>query len=447
MANTPERSHLVIRGAHVLTMDPGLGDIRRGDVHIDGGEIVAVGQGLSAPGAEEIDGAGMIVMPGLIDAHTHLWTSQMRGCFGDRPETTYFRTRNRLGDRYTPEDIYCGTLLGAAESIHSGITTTVDFFHNNRGADFVDAGLRALKESAIRCRFLFGASTRSLPDEPVDLASFERLAGAWPGIAGDLPLSFGLAWRGPLGITTVIKSELKAPDAGVAKEEFDTARRLGLPLAVHVSGITAKAHFEALRDGGYLGPDLQLVHFSNATAEDIRIAAELGASVALTPLTELRVGYGITQLGDYLAGDIRVGFGVDSSSLGGAADMFAVLKLFQLIETGRLKNELAITARRLLECATIEGARALGMDDKIGSIAPGKRADIIMIDATALNMGLFADDPAHLLVEAAQPANVDTVIVDGRVLKRAGRMTALNPARVIEAAQRSAARMRDVLAR
>lgn len=434
-----QQSNFVIRDGYIMTMDPELGDIKVGDVHINKGEIVAVGPNLSAPGAEPLDGRDMIVMPGLIDAHTHLWSTQMRGRFGDKPETVYFKTRNFLGDGYLPEDMYQGTRLGAAESIFSGITTAVDFFHNNRGIDYVHECLRALKEAGLRCRFLFGASTRTLPTQAVDLAVLEQLNRSWNSIVGDAPLTFGLAWRGPLGIVTPAAGEAIKPELSIAKQEFDTARRLALPITVHVSGVTAKAQFDSLVEGNFLGKDVQLAHFSSASAADIKIAAASGASLALTPMTELRVGYGVTQLGDYLNTGMRVGLGVDSNALAGASDMFAIMKMFQNIEAGRLKNELAIAPRRLLELATIEGARSIGMDSQIGSIKVGKRADVIMVTTKALNMGMFADDPAHLLVEAAQPSNVDTVIVDGRVLKRNGKMTTLDPERTIQEAKESIA--------
>ena len=113
--------------------------------------------------------------------------------------------------------------------------------------------------------------------------------------------------------------------------------------------------------------------------------------------------------------------------------MFAVMKLFQLIEAGRKKDELAISARKLLELATIDGARALGLEKIVGSITPGKKADLILINPDALNMGLFVDDPAHLIVEAASPENVDTVIVDGNILKSGGKLTRLDAADVIAA--------------
>jgi 5-methylthioadenosine/S-adenosylhomocysteine deaminase len=438
-AALPPRGDLVIRNAFVMTMDPALGDLRSGDLHIAGGVIRAVGQNLSAPGATEIDGRDMIALPGFVDTHTHLWTTQMRGRFGDTPETIYFRIRNLLGDGYRADDVYHGTRLGAAESISSGITTAVDFFHNNRGRDFADAAIRALKESGLRCRFLLGPSTRTQPSEAMDLATLEALSSSWSSVVADAPLTLGLAWRGPLGITTPAAGEPIRPEFSVTKQEFDTARRLKLPITVHVSGTTAKRQFDSLVAGNFLGPDVQLAHFSNASPADLKLAVDAGSPVSLTPMTELRVGYGVTQLGDYLAAGMKVGLGIDSNSLAGVSDMFTVMKMFQNIEAGRTKNELAVTPRKLLQLATIEGARSIGMDAQIGSLSPGKRADVILVNTRALNLAVQADDPAHMLVEAAQPANVDTVVVDGRLLKRGGAMVGMDVAHVIRGARQSIA--------
>jgi 5-methylthioadenosine/S-adenosylhomocysteine deaminase len=433
----PLRGEILIRGAYVMTMSPQTGDIALGDVHVSAGRIAAVGRQLQAPGAEVIDGRGKIVLPGLIDTHTHLWQSAMRGRFGSTSEQTYFKVRNALADGFRPADMYQGTLLGAAEAVSAGITTAVDFCHNNRGPDYVAACLAALRASGIRCRFLFGASTRALPSESVDLSRLEQLGSTWTQTVTDAPLTLGLAWRGPLGITALGPDQPRIPNMAVAREELSVARRLGIPIAVHVSGGVAKQVFDCLREQGLLGPDLQLVHFTNASAQDIRLAAESGASVALTPLTELRVGYGITQLNDYLEGGMRVGLGIDSGSLAGQASLFQVMKLFQLIECGRLQCETAIPARRLLELATLEGARSIGMEAQVGSLEPGKRADVIMVSTEALNMGRFAEDPAHLLVEAAQPVNVDTVIIDGRVVKCGGQLVVVDAERVLRGAQES----------
>lgn len=443
-AKLPTRDDFVIRGAYVITMDRGIGDLKSGDVHVRAGQIVAVGPSLNAPGASVIDGRDMVVLPGFVDTHTHFWTTQMRGRFGDTADTIYFKIRNILANGYTAADMFHGSRLGALEAVHAGITTALDFCHNLRGRDFALEALRGIGETGLRTRFLYGASTTTPAAQAVDLAVLEDLNHNWRSIAGDAPLTLGLGWRGPLGIVTPAPGVPISPALSAAKEEFDTARRLGLPISVHVSGVTAKAQFEALTAGSFLGKDVQLIHMSNATAAQIKTAVDADASISLTPITELRVGYGITQLADYTESGGRVGIGVDSNSLAGTADMFTVMKLFQSIEAGRKKSEIATPARRLLELATIDGARSVGMDGLIGSLTPGKRADLIMVDTRAVNLGMFADDPVHLLVEAARPDNVDTVVVDGRILKRNGELTVLDGKRVVAEARQS---INDIAAR
>jgi cytosine/adenosine deaminase-related metal-dependent hydrolase len=428
----------IIRSAYVMSMDPAIGDVVSGDVHVRGDTIVAVAAHLQSEGLRTIDGNGMILMPGLIDAHTHFWTSQMRGHFACSPEQIYFSTRNRLANGYRPQDMYEGVLLGATEAIYSGVTTAYDFCHNNRGRDFADANIRALKASGIRACFQFGASTLSKPTEAVDLDHLDSLAARWSEIAGHAPLTLGLAWRGPLGIVTITADQPK-PDWDVARSELELARHHGLPVSIHVSGVTAERQFAALVEQQVLGPDIQIVHMTDARPDQLAEVKRSGASVVLTPLTELRVGYGITQVGDYLDAGVRLGIGIDSNSLAGNANLFSVMKLFQLVEAGRKKNELAISARTLLKLATIDGARSLGLDGTVGSVTPGKKADLILVNPNAWNMGLFCDDPANLIVEAATPENVDTVIVDGRILKSGGRLTYFDRDEVVGAARNSIA--------
>ena len=433
----PSRAdEFIIRSTYIMTMDSAIGDIASGDLHVRGDQISAVAPHIDIPNIRTIDGSGMILMPGLVDAHTHFWTSQMRGRFACDPEHIYFKARNRLANGYRPEDMYAGTKLGAAEALYSGITTAYDFCHNIRDRDFAEQSIKALKDTGIRACFQYGASTLSKPTEAVDLSHLAELAGNWKRFVDGAPLSLGLAWRGPLGIVTITAEQPK-PDWHVAQSELDVARKWGLPISIHVSGVTAERQFSALREQGILGPDIQIVHMTDASADQLRAVKDSGASVVLTPLTELRVGYGVTQIGDFINADIRLGIGVDSNSLAGSASLFTVMKLFQLIEAGRKKDELAIAARKLIALATIEGARSLGLDRTIGSITPGKKADLIMLKTEAWNMGMFCDDPAHLIVEAACPENVDTVIVNGRVLKSAGQLTHLERKELVGRAQES----------
>jgi len=146
--------------------------------------------------------------------------------------------------------------------------------------------------------------------------------------------------------------------------------------------------------------------------------------------------------GEYLDAGVPIGLSVDTPTLSGNADMFAIMKVIQNVENARALNEFKITARRVLELATIGGARSMGIDDQVGSLVPGKRADVIMVNTRHINLGVFTE-PAHMLVEAAQPSNVDTVIVDGRVLKRAGQLTSIDTESVVDDARRALTAVRQ----
>jgi len=183
------------------------------------------------------------------------------------------------------------------------------------------------------------------------------------------------------------------------------------------------------------------VHATDAPAADIALLAASGSPVSVSPFTELRVGFGISNVGAFIAGGLTIGFSVDTTALSGNADMFGIMKVVENIEDGRAQNEFAIAPRRLIEIATIEGARSMQMDERIGSLKPGKRADIIMIDTRMINDAPMLD-VAHTVVEAVEPANVDTVIVDGRILKRHGRLTAIDASQVVAEATAAARAVR-----
>src|SRR5262249_17545178 len=192
----PERGHFVIRNAYVMTMEPGVGDLKVGDVRVQDGAIAAVGEKLDAPGATAIDGAGMIVLPGLVETHWHMWNTLLRSMSGDKPELGYFRTTAALGQKFEPGDMYQGTRLAAAEAINGGITFVHDWCHNIRSPDYVAEDLRALRESGLRARFSYGAAQGMPNTQGIALADLERLARDWSGYSNDGLITLGLAWRG-----------------------------------------------------------------------------------------------------------------------------------------------------------------------------------------------------------------------------------------------------------
>jgi 5-methylthioadenosine/S-adenosylhomocysteine deaminase len=302
-----------------------------------------------------------------------------------------------------------------------------DWCHNIRGPEYADAELRALRESGIRARFSYGAEQGQANDRPINLADLARLHRNWNEYSNQGLLTLGLAWRG------VSTGATGSVSAAAYRQDFSAARQLGIPISVHANNRKGADAIALLAREKFLGRDVQVIHATWVTPEEIRALADSGASVSLSPYTELRIGFGFTPTGDFLAAGIPVGLSVDTTALSGNADMFAIMKAIQNIENGRTLNEFKLPARRVLELATIEGARSLGIDGRVGSLVAGKRADLIMVNTREVNIGVFTE-PAHMLVEAAQPSNVDTVVVDGRILKRRGKLTAVDAEQVVSEA-------------
>jgi cytosine/adenosine deaminase-related metal-dependent hydrolase len=432
-------ANLLIRGGYVLTMDSA-GDLPGADVHLRDGVIQRVGRNLDVPGAEVIDASGKIVAPGLVDTHWHMWNTLLRGMSDGRPTPDgpdgggYFATCVGIGRHFLPGDTYAGTRLAAAEAIDAGITTVHDWAHNVRGLDWAEAGLRALGESGLRARYSYGYASGHANDQLMALNDLAAIRSAWPSYHADDRIHLGVAWRGTGGSNPAMRV---APE--LYRAEIAAARELGLPVSVHASGPAGAAgQVLAYADAGLLGPDLQLVHLNNATAAEIALAAEAGTPVSVSPWTELQIGYGQPVTGELLAAGLPVGLSVDTTMLSGNADLFAVMKVTHACANGQARHEFALTARDVLRLATIDGARSLGLGAVTGSLTAGKRADVIVVSADAPNLGVLTD-PARLLVTAASPRDVDLVIVDGRILKRDGVVTAVDVPEVTRSARESLA--------
>jgi cytosine/adenosine deaminase-related metal-dependent hydrolase len=430
----PPRVDAIIAGAHVITMDPALGELAGADVRIRDGVIVEVGHGLRG-GAEVIGGAGMALLPGLVDTHWHLWNTLLRGTVGDRPGRDYFTVKRALAPHYRVEDFYWAARLALAEAVSSGITTVHNWDHNVRAPDDADANLRGHLDSGLRGRFSYGPRDQCPPGEAMDLADVRRVAAEWTPDRTDGRISLGMAVRGPYRT---------GPD--VYEREWQTARRLGLPLTMHCDRCLREADcrqcgLDRLGELSLLGPDVQIVHAVHATPRDIGAMADTGTHVSLSPLTEMRT-MGFPKLTELLEAGILVSLSVDTTAIPTNADLFGQMRAVLSVEMARTGSPL-VTPRRVLEMATIDGARDLGLDGRVGSVTPGKRADLILVRLLDLSLapGAPGADPIGLIVLAAQPGNVDTVIADGRVLKRNGRLQAVDAAEVTAKAMESLRRM------
>ena len=433
-ARLPARGEFTIANAYVMTMDGALGDIADGAVHVKDGAIVAVGKDVSG-GGEKIDGTGMIVMPGLVETHWHMWNTLYRSFAGDKPEEGYFPTVARFGQQMSADDIFQSTRLSAAEAINSGTTFVHSWCHNVRSKAHAEADIRALAELGIRARHSCGWP-QGMPDtQSADQGPVESFAKDWKSWSNDGLIGLGVAWRGQFRAGP-IKPEVYQP-------EFDNARKLGLPITLHVASARKAANqIEPLYKAKLMGKDVQLIHTLSASPAELDMIKESGSSVSVSPGSELRIGYGYPQISEMMAKGIPLGISVDTSALTGSSNLFAVLKLARDSENARAESETKMSARKALELGTIGGAQSMGIDDKVGSLKPGKRADLIAINTNALNMAVVTD-PAHLVLEATGPENVDTVVVDGRILKRAGKLAAVDTPKVIAEARAALAGVRE----
>jgi 5-methylthioadenosine/S-adenosylhomocysteine deaminase len=431
----PARGEFVLRNGYVLTMDSRLGDIPGGSVHVRNGEIVAVGADVNPPNAEVIDASGMLVLPGLIETHWHMWNTLFRSFSGDETAHGYFPTVARFGASMTPDDMYQGARLSAAEAINSGMTTVHDWCHNIRGREFAERDLAALKETGIRARFSYGWSQGQDDNDIINLRDLEAIKQDWQKHSNEGLITLGLGWRGKFRAGPLPEKVYRA--------EFDAARSMGLPLTVHIqSRKNPPRQIEAHAKENLLGKDVQLVHAVWAEPDEIKMAKDAGATVSIATTSDMRIGFGLPPVSEFLSAGIPCGISVDTSALIGTASLFGVMRNVRDAENARTLNEIKLPARRVLELGTIEGARSMNIDDKVGSLTPGKRADVIAVTTNALNMGAFID-PAHLLIGSALPENVDTVVIDGRILKRGGKLTSISAPAVVAEARSATEKIRQ----
>jgi 5-methylthioadenosine/S-adenosylhomocysteine deaminase len=424
---------LLIQGGHVVTVDPNLGDISDGDVLVRDGVIVAVGPHLapSAPDAEVIDARGRLVMPGLVDTHRHVWQGAIGGFTPQMTGAGYEPAVLRgIAPRHTPDDIYAGTLWGALQALDAGITTIGDWAHNLQSAEHADADLRGLQESGIRGYFLYGgpgpASEDPNPPHPVD-ARRMRDQQFSAGTHGRLRM--GMALRGPC----FTSAERNA-------EDFAFARELGLPISLHVGMAGTADAITILERFGLLGADVNYAHGNMLTDKEFDLIAASRGTLSITPSTDMLMQFGTYPgTGRALERGIVCGLGVDTICSAGT-DLFSEIRLALAAERSRANaaalargervETVDLHQRDMLRLATLDGARVWDLDAEIGTLTPGKQADLAIVDLRSPHLDGFGD-PVAVMVLGAGPADVETVIVGGDVVKRNGQLVGahVEPAR------------------
>ena len=431
----------LFKGGAVITVDPALGVLHCGDVRIRDGAIDAVGPDLEGDDLEVIDARGMIVMPGLIDTHCHIRSTRGRNFVAD-DGFGYHPAKWATAHLYSPEIFTRACSSASPKLANGGVTTVHNWSHNSRSSAHIDAELRAHEALPLRARYSLGYIEGLAPDTPNLFPDLPRIQNEWFSPGGRLNglVNLGLNLRG------MVQSE-----AAVFHQEMELAMRAGLPLSIHATqsrpNLDDAASYERRR---YLGPNFLFCHYVAASQSDRDAIARTGTPLSFATLSEMRLG----DDGDCRQALLNMrGAGVLISLSSDAASIASLNKL----ETMRVTWNMAVpheedepkvadprSFSETIKLATLNGAKTLGLCALTSSLKPGKRADVIMTNTNDVNIAAAAH-PNTTVVQSATPANIDTVMVDGRILKRSGKLVGIDVEAIVAAAKGSALRIRSAV--
>ena len=409
----------LFKGGTIVTMDPNVPNLSTGDVLVDGGRIAAVGVNLQAGGAEVIDATGSIVMPGLIDAHHHMWLGVMRRMMPDVDDLFAYIdvVAGKLGAHYRPLDMYLSTKLTAVASLDAGITTIIDACHSSRSPGHTDAALDALDASGIRALHMVGAamdkqaSTAHLP------ADLKRLADNWNQGAG-------LVRVGLFGQLNF--------------DWWKVARDLDMHILTEFIGDLAKLGPEFAKPG-VLGPHNIFNHCTRVPQATWKLFADAGVNITVNPRSDALFGFDDESFAYQQAIDhgLTPALGIDLDTAFGS-DLFGEMHaLFgqqrSAMRYRRFRGEAnvpkPISVEAVLEAATVNGARVAGLDREIGTLTPGKQADLITVRTNGVAV-FPVTNAIGTIVQAVERSDVDTVMAAGEIRKRAGKLVGVDVAKL-----------------
>jgi 5-methylthioadenosine/S-adenosylhomocysteine deaminase len=436
---------LLLHGGYVLSMDEGVGEALA-DLLIEDGRIAAIGSDLDVADAEQVDVTGTVVMPGFVDTHRHTWQTPFRGVCADWTLEEYFRgIRMTVSPNCAADDVYAGNYVGALEALDAGVTTLLDFSHCNNTPEHADAALQGLRDAGIRAIFAYGYYPSPVA-EPAFAEHEQRVANARRIREEQLSSDDGLVTMG----IALTECGLLPFDQTIA--EARSARDMQVPTVMHTGcswGLRVTEGVAELEHHGLLGSDQVHVHCNTLDERDFRRLAEHDCNVSSSPETEIQMGMGHPVIGRALAHGMRPSLSCDVMS-SNSGDMFAQMRLGLQFERcmrndainaqNRMPERLDLTVRDALRWATANGAHAVGLEDRIGSLAVSKQADLIVIGGGRLNMTPMAD-PVGCLVAQANPSNVKHVLVAGRFVKRDGELCGIDLERAAELAQAASDRV------
>lgn len=425
-------TRLLLKGGQVVTVDARDTLHPVADILVEQGRIAAIAPTIAAPAdAEVIDLSGHIVLPGFIDTHRHSWQTGIRGVAADWSLLDYVRgIRMGYARAYRPEDVYISILVGLLEALDSGITTLCDFCHIMNSPAHADAALAAVRDAGLRTRLYYGFYDVPLPqpafaDHAARLADAERIVrafGAMPGLS-------------ELGVA-LTEAKLVSPAETAAEIGF--ARRHGLPITAHMGTLSTPDAVARLGADGLLGPDILHVHCNFSSDEELKMIRDSGGAVSCTPETELQMAMGFPVIGRLMALGMAPSLGIDIVS-DYSGDMFSQMRIGLQVERA-LRNEPSLRAGKMpasispgvregLRLATVNGAAAMNRGAEIGSLEPGKQADIIALRQDGLHF-LPPAPAVPAIVLQARASDVAFVMVGGAVRKRDGRLLGHDMARL-----------------
>jgi cytosine/adenosine deaminase-related metal-dependent hydrolase len=447
MAGAPVRT--LIRGATVITMDA-LGDLPHGDILVTGDTLAEIAPTIHADDARVIDAAGCIVIPGLVNAHMHTWQTALRGLAANWTLLEYFKKMHAgLATVFEPQDLYIATLVGALNQLNCGTTTLADWCHNNPTPQHNDAAIAGLQESGIRAAFFHGTPK---PDPQPGQAPFWEVPHPRAEIArllkahqGQPLLSVQAAVLGPHYSTLE-----------VALHDFAMAKELGLIASLHQGGGPARTPdgWRKLETAGLLGEHINIVHGHALSDLQLQRFCELGMSFSAAAENEMTQGHGHPLTGRLRALGRAPSLGVDLESVL-SGDMLTQARVALGMQRsldnvayrdtyGVIPQTSTITTREALSWVTVEGARMLQQAHRIGSLAAGKQADLVLIRATDLNMQPVHDAVSSVVMQTSL-ANIDSVMVAGHWKKRHGQLLDVDLAPKLAALRASGAKITQAL--
>ena len=441
-APTPDRP-VVLRGGTVLTMDDAHTVLLSGDVLVVGDRVEAVGENLAVPdGTQEIDASGGIVMPGMIDTHRHMWQTAMRGYGADWTLTQYFVWYYlEHGKTFRPEDVHAGNLLSAWDALEAGVTTTVDWSHGLQTVEHADAAVDALQAVPGRFVLAYGniqAGPWEWTADPAVRDFFERRRTG----AGDM-LGFQLAFD--------VTGDPSFPE----KAAFEAARELGLAVTTHagVWGATNDDGIRLMHENGFMTPESIYVHAATLSTDSYHRIAASGGSASVSTESEQSAGQGYPPTWQLRRHDIPVSISMDTS-VWWSSDLFSAMRTtlgadrsrehLEAHAAGETVTNVHLRAEQVVEWATRGGAHALGRDD-LGSLEPGKKADVVLIKNDRSPVSFPVLHPYGQVAFQAQRGDVHTVIVDGRVVKHEHELVGYDAAAVRSTVEATVDHLRGAL--